>query len=84
MSGPQVAAAITAKRPGLPVLYISGYPGQTLLTRGLLEPGAVLIQKPFAPGTLSRTVREAIERAAPAGILARPVSAQARHYSPAA
>jgi two-component system cell cycle sensor histidine kinase/response regulator CckA len=52
-----------ALRPGIPILFISGYPVDTLLERGLLEEGpfssgkARFLQKPFSAELLVRTVQ---------------------------
>jgi two-component system cell cycle sensor histidine kinase/response regulator CckA len=43
------------------VLYISGYTGEDVTQRGLLEPGAPFQQKPFAPEELARKVREMLD-----------------------
>ena len=51
------------------MLYISGYTGEDVIQRGLLDPGAPFQQKPFTPEGLARKVREMLDaraRAAPA------------------
>jgi hypothetical protein len=40
------------------VLYISGYSGDVLARRGVLEPDVAYLPKPFTPVTLSARVRE--------------------------
>lgn len=47
MSGRQLARRLTQARPGLRVMYVSGYPGDLLATRGVLDESAVLLEKPF-------------------------------------
>ncbi|MBZ5593274.1 MAG: response regulator [Acidobacteriia bacterium] len=47
--------------PHVPVLFISGYPRETLLGNGLLEDGAAFLAKPFSPATLLRRIREVLE-----------------------
>jgi len=54
-SGAALAAALRQRRPGLPVLYISGYPGEDLARLGLLVGEVELLRKPF-------TIRELIDR----------------------
>ena len=54
-SGAALAAGLRQARPGLPVLYISGYPGEDLARLGLQVGEVELVRKPF-------TVRELIER----------------------
>ncbi len=57
MSGPQVAGRLKAARPGLRVLFMSGYTDDTILEYGPLKHGTDLLKKPFTPDTLARTVR---------------------------
>jgi two-component system, cell cycle sensor histidine kinase and response regulator CckA len=58
MSGPRLAERIRALRPGIRVLFMSGYPDTVLEEEGGLEAGAKLLEKPFAPSHLTRTVRD--------------------------
>ena len=57
MGGRELAAGLRERTPGLPVLYISGYTDDELLRRGILEPGARLLRKPFAKKDIARAVR---------------------------
>ena len=59
MNGRQVADAARERRPGLPVLFITGYAGSVL--DGQLAPGMKVLAKPFALDTLAARVREALE-----------------------
>jgi hypothetical protein len=45
------------------VLFTSGYTDGEILRRGLLHPGAVFVQKPFAPDSIVRIVRERLDAA---------------------
>jgi len=56
-TGPALAVRLHEKWPGLPVLYMSGYPRDTLAKHGLTAEDAFLL-KPFTPQTL----REGIAR----------------------
>jgi DNA-binding response OmpR family regulator len=47
-------------RPEVKVLFMSGYTGDALLQRGLLE-GAKFLEKPFTPNSLAAKVREVLE-----------------------
>ncbi len=47
ITGPKLADKLTAEHPDLPVLYISAVPRQELRERGILEPDAPFLQKPF-------------------------------------
>jgi PAS domain S-box-containing protein len=57
MTGSELAAAIAQLAPGTPVLFTSGYTDGEILRRGLLEPGADFLAKPFSPEALVRAVR---------------------------
>ena len=63
MGGRELGRRLGSLRPSLPVLYISGYTGEDVTQRGLLEPGAPFQQKPFAPEELARKVREMLDAA---------------------
>jgi two-component system, cell cycle sensor histidine kinase and response regulator CckA len=58
MSGPEIAARVVAARPGLPVLYVSGYTGGALSNRGVLPPDVNLLLKPFSSRELIATVQK--------------------------
>jgi CheY-like chemotaxis protein len=62
MGGREVATALTAERPGLRVLFASGYTAEAIARHGVLEPGTDLIHKPFTPDALLRRVRERLDR----------------------
>jgi CheY-like chemotaxis protein len=62
MNGAELAARMTSLRPGIRVLFISGYAEAALAHQGRLEPGVDLLQKPFDPATLAERVRRALER----------------------
>jgi len=66
MGGRELARRLATLRPSLPVLFISGYTGEDVIQRGLLEPGAPFQQKPFTPDGLARKVREMLDTVAPA------------------
>ena len=61
MGGPEVDSRISALRPGIKVLYMSGYTSEAAVHRGLLEARLALLQKPFTPGDLARRVRELLD-----------------------
>ncbi len=66
LSGHQLAMRLTAARPDLRVLYISGYTDEAIVSHGVLAPGVSYLQKPFSPDTLSRRVREVLDAPRPA------------------
>lgn len=63
MSGLELAAAVAAKRPDLPILLITGY------SEALLDPsqtrGLVVLTKPFGHAALARAVRQAMRMKQP-------------------
>ena len=61
MSGNDMSKQLLAKRPDLPVLYMSGYTDDAIVQHGVLEPGINFIQKPFSPDALALKVREVLD-----------------------
>ena len=61
MNGRQLALAAAELRPGMRVLYMSGYTDDAILRRGLLDPDLPFIQKPFTPDALEVKVREVLD-----------------------
>ena len=49
-------------RPTLRVVYMPGYTDEAIVHHGILEPGVILLNKPFTSETLGRRVREALDR----------------------
>ncbi len=60
MNGRQVADAARALRPGLNVLFITGFAENTLLSDGHLPPGMHVLTKPFAMETLTSRVKDLV------------------------
>ena len=60
MSGAQLASYLSATRPEMKVLYVSGYTDDTIVRHGVLEPSLAFLQKPFSPKTLARKVGEVL------------------------
>jgi len=57
MNGRQVADAGREVRPGLPVLFITGYAENAVVGNGHLEPGMQVLTKPFAMDELAARIR---------------------------
>jgi CheY-like chemotaxis protein len=58
MNGPAVAEKLASVHPEAKVLFMSGYTG--FVSRGLVDPHAVLVSKPFTREELLRKIREAL------------------------
>ena len=62
LSGPDLVDRVRSVRPGLPAIYMSGYP-EDFVARRHGPDDVTVIRKPFTPGVLLRHVRTAIEGA---------------------
>jgi PAS domain S-box-containing protein len=62
IKGPSLARSLLQQRPGLRVLYVSGYADNIIVPNGVLQPGAAFLQKPFTAGALAGKVRELLDR----------------------
>ena len=61
-TGPELARRLIERRPGLKVLYMSGYTEESISHHGILDHGIALLQKPFTAMTLGRKVREVLDQ----------------------
>ena len=66
MSGIELAERVQSLRPGVRVLYITGYAHEASSPHGTLQPGLTLLQKPFTPDEVVERVRRVLD-APPAG-----------------
>ena len=57
-SGRELADRLKKRRPGIRVLFMSGYTNHAIVHQGVLEQGAEFIQKPFSPDQLAIKIRE--------------------------
>jgi CheY-like chemotaxis protein len=62
MNGRELAHRISSLRPGIRVIFMSGYTDDAVLHRGVLEAGVAFVQKPLTPETLTRRVRDVLDR----------------------
>jgi CheY-like chemotaxis protein len=62
MGASELSDQLLAERPGLKVLYISGYTSDEVVRRGISRQDAAFIQKPFTPEELMRKVRELLDQ----------------------
>src|ERR1700739_1498641 len=60
MSGPMIAAQIAALKPGIKVLFMSGYDNTQVVQRYVIEKGYSLLSKPFTMEQLEEQVREVL------------------------
>jgi two-component system, cell cycle sensor histidine kinase and response regulator CckA len=67
MNGKELADRLTAERPDLRVLYISGYAEHAVVRQGVLVEGIAFLSKPFDLSELARTVREVLDKASVPG-----------------
>jgi signal transduction histidine kinase/CheY-like chemotaxis protein len=61
MNGRELADRLILKRPGMKVLFMSGYTGNAIIHHEILKVGMAYIQKPFTPNTLTHKVREFLD-----------------------
>ena len=62
MDGSALAARLRPRRPGMRVLYMSGYMDDAVAQHGLAAPGPDFLHKPFTAADLLHKVREALDR----------------------
>ena len=60
-TGKEIAERVSAVRPGIRVLYMSGYPESVIASQGVIEPGITLVSKPFKAADLLARVRSALD-----------------------
>ncbi len=58
ISGRELAERVSQIRPGIKIIYMSGYTDQAVVHHGILQNDAVLLQKPFTLMTLAGKLRE--------------------------
>jgi PAS domain S-box-containing protein len=60
LGGKDLTERLMATHPGLRVVYMSGYSGGAISSQGVLDGGAILLEKPFTGEKLARTIRLAL------------------------
>jgi len=61
LSGRELVTRITAARPELKILYISGYTDDSIFRHGVLEGGVAFLQKPFNLKDLTQKIRQVLD-----------------------
>jgi two-component system cell cycle sensor histidine kinase/response regulator CckA len=60
-SGPELSRELVERRPGLKVIYMSGYTDETIVHHGVLRSGISFLNKPFTSETLGEKIRQVLE-----------------------
>jgi PAS domain S-box-containing protein len=68
LGGRQAAEALRARRPGVRILYLSGYTDDAVVRHGVLEAGVAFLQKPFSPTALAAKVRAVLDAPPPPAV----------------
>ncbi len=64
VTGPEMVRNLSETRPDMKVVFMSAYPGDTLIKRGLANPEVPFIGKPFSPAEMARKLREVLDHPA--------------------
>ena len=62
VTGPEVYARLQRERPGLPVIFATGYSPDLELLQSVMDRGLPVLQKPYNPHDLGRKVRETLDQ----------------------
>jgi hypothetical protein len=63
-----LALEVARRRPSVKVLFTSGYPQNALSHQGRIDPGVLLLSKPYRRADLARMLRLAIDSKAELGV----------------
>jgi CheY-like chemotaxis protein len=70
MNGSQLVERVLEARPGIRVLFMSGYTDDEVMRRGVIDGQTAFLQKPFTPDLLAHKVREVLDAPSRGGIAA--------------
>jgi two-component system cell cycle sensor histidine kinase/response regulator CckA len=65
MNGSQLVEEVLQARPGIRVLFMSGYTDDEVMRRGVIDGQTAFLQKPFTPDLLAHKVREVLDTPTP-------------------
>jgi two-component system NtrC family sensor kinase len=60
-SGRELADSVVRQRPGLPVLFTTGYTRNAIIHHGRLDANVNLLNKPYTQQDLARKIRQLLE-----------------------
>jgi len=61
LNGREMAELVSSRRPGIRVLYVSGYPSDVIADSGIIKKGIDFLPKPFSPSDLAAKVRSVLD-----------------------
>jgi PAS domain S-box-containing protein len=61
MNGSQLVTKVLKARPGIRVLFMSGYTDDEVVRRGVIDGQTAFLQKPFTPDLLAQKVRQVLD-----------------------
>jgi two-component system cell cycle sensor histidine kinase/response regulator CckA len=64
MSGPELANRLALLRPGVKIIFTSGYADDAIARQGILDPRVAFIQKPYRPKALAKKIRQVLNGSA--------------------
>jgi PAS domain S-box-containing protein len=64
MTGPDLAKRLTAREPGMRIMFMSGYIDDSVVREEIREKGIAYLQKPFTPANLVKKVRDVLDAVA--------------------
>ena len=67
MSGPELARQMVSLRPGMKVIFTSGYTDDAIARQGAIDPAVAFIQKPYRPKALAWKIRQVLGEPAQKG-----------------